>query len=309
MDVGLMVEGQHGLDWNRWRHILALGERLEFPTVFRSDHFFLRPDRQQESLDPYLSFTLAAVETSRLRFGPLVTPITFRHPVHLARMASQLSLLSSDRFVLGLGAGWNAEEHLAYGLCFPSIWDRFARLEEAISVIRALWKEGPATFDGRFYRLSGADCLPKAVVPPPILIGGAGEHTLGLVAQFADEWNTLAMSTESYKKKCEVLDRHCARLGRDPASVRRSMVTFGLVGPTEASIERVRNVAIHQGLVRVGRGPTSFVGGTTEEVVDTLGRLAELGLNEIEFQHFELDTEEVPEYIAAEIAPRVRDLH
>lgn len=310
MDVGLMVEGQHGLNWENWRRILALAERLGFPTVFRSDHFFMLPTHQQDSLDPYLSFTLAAAETERIRFGPLVTPITFRHPANLGRMAAQIDLLSGGRFVMGVGAGWNAAEHAAYGLDFPPTRERFDRLTEAIGVMRALWGEGPASFEGERYRLDGADCLPKpAAGRPPILIGGAGEkRTLRLVAEFADEWNTPAMPLDDYRRKCETLERHCEAVGRDPAGIKRSMMSFGLVGPNEAAIERVRDVLEGKGLGRGGAGPAATVGGTTGEVIDTLGRLAELGLDEIEFQHFDFDSADVPEYLAAEVAGRARDL-
>ena len=119
------------------------------------------PTHQQDSLDPYLSFTLAAAETEHIRFGPLVTPITFRHPVNLGRMAAQIDLLSGGRFVMGVGAGWNVGEHAAYGLDFPSTRERFDRLSEGIEVMRALWGEGPASYEGTHYRLQNADCLPK----------------------------------------------------------------------------------------------------------------------------------------------------
>ena len=127
MNIGLMVEGQNGLTWERWGHILALAERLGFPSLFRSDHYFIGP--QQSSLDAYLSFVLAAKETRRLRFGPLVTPVTFREPVNVARMAAQVDVLSKGRFVMGMGAGWNQAEHRAYGIPFPPAEERFDRLE------------------------------------------------------------------------------------------------------------------------------------------------------------------------------------
>ena len=159
MDVGLMVEGQNGLTWERWSHILALAERLGFPSVFRSDHYFIGP--QQDSLEAYLSFVVAAQATQRIRFGPLVTPVTFRHPANVARMAAQIDQLSGGRFVMGLGAGWNEAEHRAYGLPFPSTRERFDRLEEAIQISKALWTSDTATFAGRYYQLDGADCLPR----------------------------------------------------------------------------------------------------------------------------------------------------
>ena len=309
MRVGLMVEGQHGLNWERWRHIIGLADRLGFPTVFRSDHYFMLPTHQQDSLDPYLSFTLAAAETSRIRFGPLVTPITFRHPTNLGRMAAQIDLLSGGRFVMGLGAGWNEGEHRAYGLPFPPTGERFDRLEETIGVLRALWGEGPASFAGKHYQLSEVDCLPKpAAGRPPILIGGGGEkRTLRLVAEHADEWNVPAMPLDDYRAKCEVLERHCADVGRDPTTTKRSMMSFGLVGPSDAVIERMRGVLAAKGLGGAG-GPAATVGGTTDEVVDTLGRFGELGLSEIEFQHFDFDSDDVPEYLAADVFEQVRDL-
>ena len=310
MDVGLMVEAHNGLSWERWRHILAMAERLEFPTLFRSDHYFMLPDHQQDSLDPYLSFAVAASETSRIRFGPLVTPITFRHPVDLGRMGAQIDLLSGGRFVMGLGAGWNVREHEAYGLPFPAARERFDRLEEGLQLIRGLWRDESATFDGRYYQLNDVDCLPKPPADrPPVLIGGGGERrTLRLVAEFADEWNVPAMPIEEYQTKCDVLERHCEEVGRDPATIYRSMMTFGFVGPTPQSIERVREVLAGHGLGGGGTGGPSTVGGTTEEVVELLGRLGELGLQEIEFQHFNFDSDEVPEYLAAEMVPQVHDL-
>ena len=124
MNIGLMVEGQEGLTWEHWRHICRLADRLSFPSLFRSDHYFIR--EQQPSLEPYLSFAVAALETTRLRFGPLVSPVMFRPPAMVGRMAAQLAELSGDRFILGLGAGWNAAEHEAYGIPFPAPAERFS---------------------------------------------------------------------------------------------------------------------------------------------------------------------------------------
>ena len=307
MDIGLMVEGQHGLNWERWGRILASAERLQFPTLFRSDHFFLSPQAQQDSLDTYLSFVMAAAETSTIRFGPLVTPITFRHPANLGRMAAQIDLLSNGRFVMGLGAGWNAGEHEAYGLDFPGVGERFDRLEEALQVIQKLWREDAADYEGRFYQLRGANCLPKpAAGGPPILIGGGGEkRTLRLVAEVAEEWNVPGMPVEAYAAKCEVLERHCEAVGRDPATIKRSMMSFGIVGPRP---EHIQEVLAGIGLGGMGASPAATIGGSTEQVVELLGQFAELGLQEVEFQHFDFDSDEVLEYLAAELVPQVRDL-
>lgn len=310
-----MVEGQNGLTWERWRHILALAERLRFPTVFRSDHYFIGP--QQNSLEAYLSFVMAAAETRSIRFGPLVSPVTFRSPVDVGRMAAQLDVLSGGRFVMGLGAGWNEAEHRTYGIPFPHVGERFDRLEEALQVIRALWAEGPAAFAGQFYRLDGADCLPKPARRVPILIGGGGEkRTLGLVARYADEWNAVNLSPAAFRQKLDVLERHCEAAGRDPQAIRKSMMAFAIVGPTRAAID----AATRRMMTMFGSknaSPEGFreeakargvIAGGTEEVVDQLGQLARLGMREVQFQHFTFDSDQVPEYLAAEVAPRVRDL-
>jgi F420-dependent oxidoreductase-like protein len=317
MDIGLMVEGQNGLTWERWLHILEMAERLGFPTLFRSDHYFI--GEQRDSLDTYLSLAVAARETRRLRFGPLVTPVMFREPVNVGRMAAQLDVLSGGRFVMGLGVGWNEPEHRAYGIPFPPARERYERLEEAVGLMRSLWSPGAASYGGQYYRMDGADALPKpSPGRPPLLIGGSGERrTLRLVARYADEWNSVNLGPEAYAHKVEVLERHCEAQGRDPSTIRRSMMAFGIVGPTEAAVDRASRTVM--ALFPDGRAtsPAEFRGlarergmivGGTEEVVERLGRLAELGLQEVQFQHFDFDSDDVPEYLASEIAPRAASL-
>lgn len=320
MDIGLMVEGQNGLTWDRWLHILKLAERLEFPTVFRSDHYFISQQNQQDSLEAYLSFVMAARETQRIRFGPLVSPVTFRSPVDVGRMAAQIDALSGGRFVMGLGAGWNEGEHRAYGILFPPIKERMDRLEEAIHVMRALWGEGPASFEGEHYRLEGVDCLPKPGRPggPPLLIGGAGEkRTLKLVARYAAEWNCTNQPPETYAVKVAALERHCEAEGRDPATIRRSMMTFAILGRSARELDRVAERMMHVLGAPTGATATEYregakasgmlVGGV-DEVVDRLGRMGELGLQEMEFQHFVFDEDDVPEFLAGDVRPAVTGL-
>lgn len=317
MQIGLMVEGQNGLTWERWSHILALAERLRFPTVFRSDHYFI--GQQQDSLEAYLSFVMAARETKTIRFGPLVSPITFRSPVDVGRMAAQIDLLSGGRFVMGLGAGWNAAEHRAYGIPFPSVRERFDRLEEGLKVIQALWGPGPASFTGIHYQLEGADCLPKpAAGRPPILIGGSGEkRTLKLVARYASEWNAVNLSADDYAHKTSVLERHCEAEGRDSASIRRSMMAFAVIGPTPADLDRATERMMKMWGAPAGstleqyrdglRARGMIVGGA-QDVIDALGRYAERGLQEVQLQHFNFDDDSVPEFLAADVMEQVRAL-
>lgn len=317
MRIGLMVEGQNGLTWERWIHILGLAERLGFPTVFRSDHYFIGPP--QDSLEAYLSFALAARETKRIRFGPLVTPVTFRSPVDVARMAAQVSLLSGGRFVMGLGAGWNDAEHRAYGIHFPAVKERMNRLEEALQLMQTLWRDSPATFTGRYYQLEGADLKPKpAAGQPPILIGGSGEkRTLRLVARYANEWNCVNLAPGAYAEKVAVLERHCEAEDRDPSTIARSMMTFAVLGPDEETLDRGTRRLMGMWGAREGMAPAEYragmrqrglLAGGTDEIVDTLGKLADEGLEEIDFQHFDFDDDTVPQYIAADLMPQVRDL-
>jgi len=317
MDIGLMVEGQNGLTWERWEHILRLAERLNFPSVFRSDHYFI--GQQQDSLEAYLSFVLAARETTRLRFGPLVSPVTFRRPIDVSRMAAQIDQLSGGRFVMGLGAGWNEPEHRAYGIEFPAVRERFDRLEEAVQVITTLWEPGTAHFEGQYYQLDGAEAMPKpANGRIPVLIGGSGEkRTLRLVAKYADEWNAVNLSPDVYRQKVAVLERHCEEVGRDPATIRRSMMTFGMIGPTPRDVDAATERLMTMFGARPGTSPAEFregakargiIVGGTDEVLDTLGKLGERGLQEVQFQHFNFDSDAVPEYLARDVAPQAKAL-
>jgi F420-dependent oxidoreductase-like protein len=316
MDIGLMVEGQNGLNWERWTHIYQLAERLGFPSLFRSDHYFI--GEQQDSLDTYVSLAIAARETKNIRLGTLVSPMTFRPPVEIARMAAAIDLLSGGRFVLGMGAGWNEPEHVAYGIPFPERGERSGRLMEAVELVRALWSPGPADFDGKYYQLRDANMMPKPAQGRPwLLVGGSGpQRTLKIAARFADEWNCVNTPVTTYAERAAVLDAHCATFDRDPSTIKRSMMTFGIVGPNEKALMHAAEIASHH----VGRGQYDAKGllaaaaergvlhGTTDQVVDQLGKLAELGVNEVQFQHMDFDSNDVPEYLATEIAPRVENL-
>jgi len=195
MDVGIIVGEATDNTWDRWRHLSGLIERLGYHSLFRSDHYFIH--RQHHAVDVFLSFVLTAEVTERIRFGPLVTPVTFRQPVNVGRMAQQLDALSAGRFVLGLGAGWHADEHETYGLDFPPRSERYDRLSEAIALMKELWYSSNGTFDGAHYRLAGTDLKPHPPAGrPPILIGGTGpRRTLRIAAETDAEAWTSALRT------------------------------------------------------------------------------------------------------------------
>ena len=318
MDLGVMIEGQEGLTWERWRRIIRATEDLGFESLWRSDHFFsLSGPRDRPALETFLSLVLVATETSRIRFGPLVASATFRHPSLVARMAAQVDVLSGGRFILGMGAGWNVPEHEAFGLPFPAMRERMDRLEESIQVVRALWSEGPANFEGRYYTLTDALCEPKPVQRPlPLLVGGSGERrTLKLVAQYADEWNSVGLTIDAYREKRAVLERHCADAGRDPGTIRHSQMTGFIIGKTE-SAQRAHLARVAEALPALGRNDPGevmrgmkargWLVGTPDEVVQAIGWRQEAGLTRLMLQHQAQEDFDVLELIASDVLPQVR---
>src|SRR4051812_7028212 len=146
MQLGVLLEAEAGLTWDRWRRVVAAVEGLGFESLWLSDHLLSLSALEREALEGWVALTVAAAETTRVRLGPLVSPMTFRHPAVLARMAVAVDQLSGGRLVLGVGAGWNDVEHRAYGLAYPPARERLDRLEEGIEVIRRLLGDGPAHF-------------------------------------------------------------------------------------------------------------------------------------------------------------------
>ena len=312
MQIGI-VSGPWGASVDEVIGSAREAERLGFPSWYLGDHFFVGP--QLESYDPFLLFTLVARATSTIRFGPLVSPVTFRPPWEMGRWAAQLDTLSGQRFVMGLGVGWIADEHRAYGVPYGSLKERFDRLDEYIQVMKLLWADGPAKFSGKFYQLDGADALPKpSAGRPPIVIGGGGERrTLNLVAKYANEWNAPTLSPDAYRAKRSVLAKHCEAVDRDPATIWDSMVSVGPIGATLAEIDIATKTLMELFLpgtsgslaeYRAGLKARGAIVGGREEILDALGGLADAGVNEVVF----FDSPGVLQFLASEIAPAVAKL-
>jgi F420-dependent oxidoreductase-like protein len=292
-------------------------ETLGFESLWRSDHFQpLMGGEPADALETWTSLVLAARETSRLRFGPLVCSMTFRHPSLLARMAAAVDGLSGGRLVLGVGAGWNEAEHRAFGLPFPPVRERMDRLEEGIAVIFRLFGDAPASFSGRYYTLDGAVMLPTGVQRPhpPLLIGGGGERrTLRLVARYADEWNCVAATPEVYRHKADVLAAHCAEIGRDPGAIARSVMAGFIIGSGRDLDERT--AVIQTGLpmlrrlgaeeARAAVRERGWLVGTPDEAVGQLRALAAEGVQRVMLQHHNQMDFAVLEEIAREVMPAV----
>ncbi|GAC1433315.1 MAG: LLM class F420-dependent oxidoreductase [Ktedonobacteraceae bacterium] len=232
--LSIMIEGQDGLTWPRWKRLVSEVESLGFAGLFRSDHFTNAGPPDKDSLEMIVSLSYLADHTERLHFGPLVSPVSFRHPTLLARQAAALDDLSNGRMILGIGAGWQEREHSLFGHELGDIPTRMARLEEGLEVVTRLLKsDEPVTFEGKFFQLRGATLLPRPQRPggPEILIGGNGvKRTLPLAARYASIWNGTFLSPEKFRENSAILDDLLQKAGRKPSDVKRTMMhtaTFG----------------------------------------------------------------------------------
>ena len=199
------------------------------------DHYFQMEqfaDRHEPMLEGYTSLGFLAGLTERMTLGLLVTGVTYRHPGLLAKIVTTLDVVSSGRAQLGIGAAWYEREHLALGVPFPPVAERFERLEETLQICHQMWSDDDGPFVGRFYRLDETICSPPPVSRPRprILVGGGGERkTLRLVARYADACNLFAADPAGVAHKLEVLARHCDAEDRDPASIETTILAMGPV--------------------------------------------------------------------------------
>ena len=290
MDIAIMIEGQNGLTWPRWRSLVRAVEDLGFAGLYRSDHFTNAAGPDQESLELWTSLTWLASHTQRIEFGPLVSPVSFRHPALTARMAAAVDDLSGGRLTLGLGAGWQEREHTLFGFDLLPLKERFARFEEGLQVVSSLLtSDTPATFAGKYFQLREAMLLPRPARPggPPILVGGNGEgRTLRLAARYAGEWNAVYLPPAEFARLSARLDEYLRLEGRDPGTVKRSMMTGLRFARTQQELDarlaaRDQTVdALRQRGVIVGAG---------DEIVPQLAELAQAGVGRVMLQCLDLD--------------------
>ena len=232
-----------------------------FDALWFPDHVQYANNRVAEGWS-LLAFALARYPDKLC--GHEVLCNSFRNPAHLAKMAATMQALSGGRLVLGIGAGWNAEEYAAYGWPFPSARTRIAQLEEAIQVIRAMWTTAPANFQGQHYQLVNAYCEPRPNPLPPIMVGGIGEqYLLRVVAQHADWWNYVYSDLPTYAHKQQVLMAHCKTVGRDYDAIQQAVVVRVLLAETEAELNTLKS----QPYVRPLEGGLA---GTPDQIIDAI---------------------------------------
>ena len=291
--------------------VAKTAERLGFESIWLFDHFHTYHKPVLETtFEAWTSTAALARDTTTIRIGQMVTGNGYRNPALLAKMASTVDVLSHGRLDFGIGAGWYEHEYLAYGYEFPEVPDRLRMLGEALQVIRAMWTEPYASFDGRFYKISGAINEPKGVQKPhpPIWVGGSGEKvTLKLAAQYADATNfgDSVVDMGWYAHKLAVLAAHCEAIGRDPAELIHSTdVPTTVLRPgddAEALTERYRRGA---SLAEYREG--AVVGGP-QEVIDTYGRLIDAGMDYIIVADVPgIATTDILEYFGETVLPAFR---
>jgi F420-dependent oxidoreductase-like protein len=309
MKLRIFTEPQLGADYRTLRAVALAAEELGFEAFFRSDHYLKMGDVSglPGPTDAWATLAALAVETSRIRLGTLMTPVTFRLPGPLAITVAQVDQMSGGRIELGLGTGWFGAEHAAYGIPFPPLGERFDLLEEQLAIITGLWTtpEGQAfSFDGAHYRVADSPGLPKPAQRPrpPVLLGGRGtRRTPHLAARFADEFNVPFRSLRESGDLFARVREACEAAGRYPASMTYSVAQTVCCGKDEAEFRR-RAAAI-------GEDPADArehgIGGTPGEVAAKIAEFAEIGAERVYLQVLDLSDLDHLELIASDVVPQV----
>lgn len=299
-----MIEGQDGLNWERWQRIGRAVEELGFVGLYRSDHYTNANPPDKDSLELWVSLTWLASHTERIEFGPLVSPVSFRDPTMTARMAAAVDDLSHGRLVLGMGAGWQEREHDKFGWDLLEIPERFDRFEEGLEVVTNLLEsDEPVDFDGEYYTLEEAILLPRPQRPggPPILIGGNGKkRTLPLAAEYADEWNGVFLTPQQFAERGRLLDSLLEEIGCAPDDVRRSLMTGCVFAADRAGLEeKLRGRSRSAAEMR----DTGIVVGAGDEVLEQLAAFQEAGVQRIMLQWLAMDDVDGLEALAHTVLP------
>jgi alkanesulfonate monooxygenase SsuD/methylene tetrahydromethanopterin reductase-like flavin-dependent oxidoreductase (luciferase family) len=313
MRVGIMIEGQEGLTWERWLRLMEAAEDMGYESLCRSDHLTgLFGDSKRPSLETWTSLTVVAMRTRRIRFGPMVSPVTFYQPALLAKMAVALDTLSGGRIDLGMGGGWNEHEHAMFGIPLPPMKERLDRLEGAARYVRALGVGEPVTLEQPYYALHKAENYPLPTHGRlRIVIGGRGEkRTLRIAAEFADEWNVTRVDPDGFRQKREVLAKHCIALRRDPETIARSLMIPVAIGRDRSDVARriaaARAVFPQMPADEAAWRTASFLVGTPGEIVESLHRWEAAGVQRVLLQMLDQEDLAAIELFARHVLPQVK---
>src|SRR5918995_6039223 len=319
IEVSISVEGQTGLTWSIWKRWVAMAEANGYSGLYLSDHFTMPDPPDEASLECIVSLAYLADHTSRVRFGPLVAPLSFRDPVMLARQAAALDDLSDGRMVLGVGTGWIEREHMLFGYELGDLGARFARLEEGLEVVtRLLQSDEPVSYEGQFFTLREAVLLPRPQREggPRILIGGRGsERTPQLAARFADVWNGIFMGPDTFRERSAALDVLLSKHERRPHDVKRTLASLCFFGHTEDALEQrvqlaresdedLASLPLEEALeaLRTGWGA---IAGSPEVAIEQIRSYEQAGVEELMLEWFDLDDIESAEAFATDVLLRL----
>lgn len=300
--IGIMIEGQDGLNWERWRRIVRIVEDSGYQCLFRSDHYTNASGPIKDALELWSSLTWLADHTERIEFGPLVTPITFRHPAMTAQHASAVNELSEGRLVLGMGTGWQDREHEAFDIYFPELSERYDMLEDGLEVVtRLLNPDADAiTYEGEHYSLHDA-ALTLPIHPTKMLIGGNGPNkTMPLAAKYASEWNAVYIDPETYKARYDHMHHLLDEAGRSADDFTFSLMTRVIYGKDSDELAaKLENVNASVDDLRE-RG---IIVGAGEEVIGQIQDWVDLGVERFMLQWIEQDDTDGMAHMAETILP------
>jgi F420-dependent oxidoreductase-like protein len=299
---------QVGQSFGDYRDRAQLAERLGYDSVFCVDHMWQRGMPEVDHLEAWTLLSALAASTSKIRLGALVLCNSYRNPALLAKMVSSLDQVSAGRVVLGLGAGWMEEEYDGYGYSFPPTLQRIEQLDEALDVIKRLFTEKCADFQGKYYTLQQAYNRPAAVQKPhpPILIGGGGEkHMLRVVARHADIWNCPNNHSLQLEKRLAALKRHCDERGRDFSEIEVSEQSFIVVGTDEADFKKKWEMA-NMFLGSAFDLENTAFRGTPDQVVEQLQKRVAQGVTFFTFLSGDFHAPDTLQLIAEQVVPAFR---
>jgi len=279
--------------------------QVGFDSAWMTDHFLPEDPKGDSpddvSLECWTTLCYLANAFPHLNFGSIVLSQSYRNPALFAKMAATLQLWTGGRFILGIGAGWLEAEYEAYGYEFPKASVRIQQLEETVQIIRLMWNDTPASFDGQHYQIQDAFCEPKPDPAPPIMIGGGGEKlTLRVVAKYADWWNLVAIDVDTVAHKQEVLRSHCQSVGRDYNEILQTWAGLAVIAETEAQARQIAEASPYY------QAGWNIISGTPDQVVGQLRLYAEIGVEYFMLQFLDFPGPAGATLFASEVIPRFR---
>ena len=264
--------------------------RPHFDTIWAEDHFQWGTKPVIEAITA-LSYMIGRHEG--MRFGHLVLGQSYRNPALTAKMAAVCQVLSKGNFILGIGAGWKEDEYRAYGYPYPPAGRRIDELEEAVQIIRLLWTESPANFEGKYYHIKDAECQPQPKPMIPMFIAGGGEKkTLRVVAKYADWWNVPFIKPDEYARKQQILADHCREVHRDPGEILHSYYGLISLAEDESKVQTQHDVNI--------------ISGTPDTVSKTLEEFVKLGVKHMQLRFMDFPKTDGLELFIEKVLPRLK---